>query len=73
LKPRMSQICFPLAKRLSNVGPPYSISFKRTGLAYIFSEQEISLLIHTKDRIDHGETLIALISRLSSATRAIAS
>jgi chromosome-anchoring protein RacA len=24
---------------------------------YIFSEQEISLLIHIKDRIDHGETL----------------
>lgn len=28
---------------------------------YIFSEQEIDLLIHIKDRIDHGETLDRII------------
>ncbi|BBH22915.1 hypothetical protein Back11_42600 [Paenibacillus baekrokdamisoli] len=33
---------------------------------YIFSEQEIGLLIHIKDRIDHGETLdhIAIITNI---------
>lgn len=28
---------------------------------YIFSEQEIDLLIHIKDRIDHGETLDRIV------------
>ncbi|MFC5653130.1 MerR family transcriptional regulator [Paenibacillus solisilvae] len=35
---------------------------------YIFSEQEIGLLIHIKDRIDHGETLDHIALASSSQT-----